>query len=86
MKFTSGIPDIDNNMIEYLAVRLAQASNEIQAKFLNSFGEHLCIACGEKEPMHDAEMQLCYIQKDLNKHGKQLVEALAGFIELAKGD
>ena len=57
-----------------------EADDEEQAEFLNQLGYSLLEAC--KFDHNKVEGQLCYVSAKLDKHGKELIQQLAAFIEL----
>ena len=56
---------------------LACSSDEEQAAVLNALGAEVHIVC-----RGNAEMQLCYMARELDRHGRKLVLDLAEFIAL----
>ena len=58
-----------------------EADDREQAKFLNQLGYSLLEAC--KFDHNKVEGQLCYVSSKLDKHGRELIQKLAEFIELS---
>ena len=70
------------NIDQMINRHFGEGDDDEQAAHLNALGNALWEACRLGKADH--EMQLCYISKHLDVHGKRLITGLAEFIELRK--
>ena len=62
-----------------IGTELASSTDEVQAEFLNAFARQLHTSCHG-----DPDMQLCYIERHLNRNARNMVKALAEFVTLGE--
>ena len=67
--------------IQEIGRALGCSGDEEQAAVLNAMGKEIQYVCRRQQ---DAEMQICYIAKYLDRHGVQFIKQLHEFILLGE--